>query len=145
MWNVLKETQESILRKVVSFSPSSFTLCVSLYLSFLSVSQSQSYLTLPLSLFLCQILLVHLSRPLIACLAGLPGPGQALLADVSHNVSNTSRSTVADWVGDSYPHIWELHQIQLLRALVVFKTLSVYLRLLVWLVLISHVCYCWYW
>ena len=89
--------QECTLRKVVSVDPSSlFHLCY-----FLSASSPRSYLTLPLSLALCQILSVHLSHPLGPSLANLPsqelvrscrGNIAAVLADVSHNESNTSES-----------------------------------------------------
>lgn len=88
-----------------------FHLCV-----FFICPVSESYLTLPLS-FLCQILLVHPSRPLGPSLAHLPGPDlarsggggsiAAVLADVSQNVSNTSQSSSVR--GDRRSHIWVLH------------------------------------
>ncbi len=100
----------------LSLSVPPLSLCVFLYPSCLSVSLSQSYLTLPLSLFLCQILLEHLSRPLSLSLAYLPGPGltrsgekkkrmQLCLLTCLIMCQISLRVLVQTELGDSCPHV----------------------------------------
>lgn len=86
----------------------------------LSASLSQSYLIFTLSLFVCQILLEHLSHPLSPGLAVLPGPGLARSGEknktmqlcllMCHIMCQIPLGVLWQTVhGDSFPHIWVLY------------------------------------